>query len=181
MGIWASQTIYPSFGWEALVLVVLLLVIGIALLGVELFVTPGFGVGGILGVLALLGGTGVAWVMLGPAWGALVVVLTVAVSTALFIAAMKTGVIKRRLVLEQSLVRGQGTESEELRGLVGAPGVAHSDLRPAGIAEIEGKRIDVVSDGGFLERGTPIRVVAVDGPRVVVARDAARQQERGEG
>jgi membrane-bound serine protease (ClpP class) len=181
MGILASQTIYPSFGWEALVLVVLLVALGVVLLGVELFVVPGFGVGGILGAVSLLGGTGVAWVMLGPAWGALVVVASVALSTALFIAAMRTGVVKRRLVLQESLPRGQGTESEGLRGLVGAPGTAHTDLRPAGIAEIEGKRIDVVSDGGFLERGTPIRVVAVDGPRVVVARDAARQPERGEG
>lgn len=180
MGIVAGQTIYPTFGWEALVLVVALLGAGVLLFGVELFVVPGFGVGGILGLTSLLAGTGSAWILLGPAWGALVVVATTSLSTGLFIAAMKTGVLRRRLVLDDNLARGHGTQSAELRGLVGAPGLAHTDLRPAGIADIEGKRVDVVSEGGFLERGTRLKVVAVDGPRVIVARAAERQQEQGE-
>jgi len=61
-----------------------------------------------------------------------------------------------------------GTEEEEMLPLVGKEGVAHSELRPAGVALIEGQRVDVVTEGGMLEAGARIRVVAVEGNRVVV-------------
>jgi membrane-bound serine protease (ClpP class) len=43
-------------------------------------------------------------------------------------------------------------------------------LRPAGIAVIEDKRVDVVSEGGYIEKGTWVKVLAIDGPRIMVAR-----------
>jgi membrane-bound serine protease (ClpP class) len=46
--------------------------------------------------------------------------------------------------------------------------VAQSNLRPSGLALIDGKRIDVVTEGPMIERGTPVKVVAVEGMRVVV-------------
>ncbi|MFO8074331.1 MAG: NfeD family protein [Polyangia bacterium] len=164
----SAQTMAPGFGWESMVFVVALLAVGIAMLCVELFVLPGFGVGGIIGIVLLLGGTISAWVLLGPAWGALVVVATVALTIALFIAAMKSGILKRRFVHEENLDRGHGTQSEELAALVGSRGTASTDLRPAGIAKLGDQRVDVVSEGGFVERGTAIEVVAVSGPRIVV-------------
>lgn len=164
-----NQTIYPVFSWEALIFVVVVLLVGVVLLGLELFVLPGFGIAGVLGLCGLIGGSVAAWVFLGPTWGALVVVATVAVAVLLLIVAMRTGVVKRRLVLDTKLERGKGTEAEELEALVGNEGTAHTDLRPAGIADLGEERVDVVSEGGFIESGTRIRVVAVDGPRVVVA------------
>ena len=47
-------------------------------------------------------------------------------------------------------------------------GVAYTPLRPSGTALLDGKRIDVVTEGPFVERGAPIQVVAVEGVRVVV-------------
>ena len=47
-------------------------------------------------------------------------------------------------------------------------GIDHTPLRPSGTAIINGKRIDVVTEGPFVERGAPIKVVAVEGMRVVV-------------
>ena len=46
--------------------------------------------------------------------------------------------------------------------------LAHTPLRPSGTAVINGKRIDVVTEGPFVERGSPIKVVAIEGMRVVV-------------
>ena len=43
-------------------------------------------------------------------------------------------------------------------------------LRPAGIAEIEGKRIDVVTEGGYIEKGEKIIVISSEGIKVVVAK-----------
>ena len=67
-----------------------------------------------------------------------------------------------------------GPESEH--GLTGRAGVAVSPLRPAGIAEIDGTRIDVVSDGSFIEAGTGIEVTRVDGNRIVVRRVSSLQE-----
>lgn len=52
--------------------------------------------------------------------------------------------------------------------LVGKTGVAHSDLRPSGIALIDGKRIDVISEAGFIARDRTIKVILAQGPRIVV-------------
>ncbi len=49
-------------------------------------------------------------------------------------------------------------------------GHASSPLHPAGIAEIEGERVDVVSEGEMIDPGTPIEVARVDGNRIVVRR-----------
>ena len=54
--------------------------------------------------------------------------------------------------------------------LVRAEGVLEADCRPAGVARLNGRRVDVVSRGEPIERGTRVRVLEVKGNRVVVAR-----------
>jgi len=78
----------------------------------------------------------------------------------------------RRLVLETELTAREGFASapETDRAWLGKRGIAASTLRPAGIADIEGERVDVVSDGEFIGAGDPITVVRVDGNRIVVQR-----------
>ena len=62
--------------------------------------------------------------------------------------------------------------------LVGQLGEAVSDLRPVGIVRIDGRRIDVSSEGGYITAGTAVEVTVVEGARIVV-RPAARQGECG--
>ena len=52
--------------------------------------------------------------------------------------------------------------------LEGRFGTALSDLRPSGIASIEGERMDVVADGEFIKAGTMLEVTRVEGRRIVV-------------
>jgi membrane-bound ClpP family serine protease len=52
--------------------------------------------------------------------------------------------------------------------LVGATGIATSQLRPAGTVEIDGRPVSVVAAAGMIERGTKVRVVRVSGNRVLV-------------
>jgi len=52
--------------------------------------------------------------------------------------------------------------------LVGAEGVAQTTLRPSGMAEIDGKRLDVVAESDMIERGSAIQVIAVEGSRIIV-------------
>ncbi|HTD34058.1 MAG TPA: NfeD family protein, partial [Candidatus Elarobacter sp.] len=65
----------------------------------------------------------------------------------------------------------QGPEyvaSADHRDLRGRIGTAASYLRPAGIASVDGQRVDVLTEGEFIAQGTPIRVVRVEGARVFV-------------
>lgn len=155
---------------QSLGLVVLLLVAGLLFLGAELFIIPGFGLVGVVGIVLLIGGGVAAWTVLGALGGSLAILVTVVLAVGLAVKAFRSKALRRRLVLDTQLAQGGGTESRDLANLVGAVGTAKSDLRPAGIALVGDQRIDVVSEGGFLERGTNIKVVAVDGPRVVVAK-----------
>lgn len=54
--------------------------------------------------------------------------------------------------------------------LIGRTGTVATFLRPAGIAEINGERLDVVTSGEFIEAGTAVKVIAVEGNRIVVER-----------
>ncbi|MGH7318606.1 MAG: NfeD family protein [Candidatus Rokuibacteriota bacterium] len=163
-------------GWEELLLVGA----GLLLLAVELFITPGFGVIGVLGLVALVSGLGLSLVGAGATWEiVLTAVGRVAVSLLLAIAA-SLGLLRllprlpfgRRLVLKTELTTGEGFASapDTDRTWLGKRGTAASPLRPAGIASIEGERVDVVSDGEFIEPGELITVVRVDGNRIVVRR-----------
>jgi membrane-bound serine protease (ClpP class) len=163
-------------GWEELLLVGA----GVILLAIELFVTPGFGVTGILGLVALLGGLGLSLVGAGATWGVIITAVgQVAVSLLLAIA-VSLAMLRllprlpfgRPLILETELAAREGFASapETDRAWLGKRGTAVSTLRPAGIADIEGQRVDVVSDGEFIDTGEPITAVRVDGNRIVVRR-----------
>lgn len=143
---------------------------GIILLLLEMFI-PSFGILGILGAAGLLYGivsaaydTGNAAQSLGIA--AIVALAVIVVTAYVF---RKRG-IWNRFILKEQLTADMGFVPNEAsrEELVGKEGITKSPLRPAGVAEIDGKRVDVVSPGDFVERGKPIRVVAVDGTRILV-------------
>lgn len=161
-------------GWEELLLVAL----GLILLAVEIFVIPGFGVTGALGLVLILTGLGFSIVGAGATWDTLGwAVGRVAISALLAIAAA-VAVLRvlprlpmgRRLVLATELPAASGYASapEGDRHWLGRRGTTTSPLRPAGIATFEGERVDVVSEGEFIEVGRAIVVIRVDGNRIVV-------------
>ena len=163
-------------GWEELILVG----VGLVLIAIELFVTPGFGAIGIVGVAALVGGLGLSLVGAGSTWavilgalGRVVVSLLLAIAVSLvllrFLPRLPGG---RRLVLDTELAADEGFASapETDHAWLGKQGTAVSTLRPAGIGDFEGQRVDVISDGEFIEAGAPVTVARVDGNRIVVRR-----------
>jgi len=164
-------------GWEELLLVGS----GLVLLVLEIFVIPGFGLAGVLGIGALLAGLslsliggGATWEFILKAAGRVVFSLLLALVASLavlrFLPRLPFG---RRLILETELLAGAGGSSapESDKSWLGKSGTAISPLRPAGIAEIGGERVDVVSDGELIEPGVPVVVTRVDGNRIVVRRD----------
>jgi membrane-bound serine protease (ClpP class) len=171
-------------GWEELLLVG----VGLVLLAIEVFVTPGFGIIGILGLGALLGGVGLSLVGAGATWEAVLVAigqvalsLLLAIVAALFLLRVLPRLpFGRRLVLETGLpaTAGYASAPEGDSRWLGKRGTAASSLRPAGIAHLDDERVDVVSDGELIEAGEPIEVIRVDGNRIVVRRppEAIKQE-----
>ena len=170
-------------GWEELLLAAL----GLVLMAVEIFVIPGFGVVGALGILALLGGLTLSLV----GAGATTEVLMAAVSRIVMalVVALLAGLLllrffprlpfARKLVLEADLGSGpaHGSAPETDQRWLGKRGRASSVLRPAGIAEFDHERVDVVADGVMIDAGEAIEVIRVDGNRIVVRRAAPTPKE----
>ena len=70
-----------------------------------------------------------------------------------------------------SVTSGLGIDNDSLVALVGRTGEAATTLKPTGTIELDGDRIDVVTEGEFVEQGARVRVLYVEGNRVVVAQD----------
>ncbi|MBN1765844.1 MAG: hypothetical protein JW860_11340 [Sedimentisphaerales bacterium] len=71
--------------------------------------------------------------------------------------------------VEEENDRGKnGVNDENFSELVGRTGTAVSALRPSGIAEIEGQRYSVVSEGGLVDKGVKIKVVGIEGNSIIV-------------
>lgn len=163
-------------GWEE----VLLAAGGLVLLAVEIFVIPGFGIAGVLGIVGILAGLALSLVGPGNTVELLMLVamrvmfsLVFAVVASVVLLRFMTRLpVGRKLVLDTGLSASAGYASapEEDARLLGRHGVASSPLHPAGIALIDGVRVDVVSNGEAIDPGEAIVVARVDGNRVVVER-----------
>ena len=146
-------------------LVVTLLVAGVVLLALET-VLPGM-IAGIVGFLCLLAGVIAGFVEFGTRTGTNILFAVLAglvLGTFCWIKYFPDSRLAKRFV-SQRTVGEIGTAKPEL---LHQTGVAFTPLRPSGTAVINQHRVDVVTEGSFLERGAAIKVVAVEGLRVVV-------------
>lgn len=154
-------------GWGT----ILLFLLGLILLALEVFVFPGFGVAGIGGLAALITSVFMAAPSSEQAMTSLVLALLgTIILVALSIKLLPTRKVWQRLILGTKLEKSSGyvAPSPSYSDLGGKEGQALTPLRPAGVAEIDGLRVDVVTEGGFIQANEPIKVVKVEGNRVVV-------------
>jgi membrane-bound serine protease (ClpP class) len=168
----------------------ILLAVGAGLIALEVFVIPGFGVTGIAGVMCVMAALVLSTIGLPlkvvVATGAWVEPLTrVAIALALTVVGM---IIAARylprtrlfggLILNSALTSNtshggpSSFVSADESKYVGQTGTAESDLRPVGVARFGEQRVDVVSEGGYVRAGTRVRVIAVEGARIVVRAEA---------
>lgn len=153
----------------------LALLLGVIAFVLEALVFTGFGVAGIVGII-LVG------------WGVLLLAVDVTqVTAALVLALIATIVIfilglrlmsrynmwyKLTLQNKQDSKEGYVAPAPELSLFAGKEGIALTPLRPAGSADIEGRRLDVVTEGEFISTGKRVKVIKVEGTRVVVKETA---------
>lgn len=167
LGLFFGSHIYAGFSNG---LVVALAIVGILGILWELHVVPGHGAPGILGGVALLAAVLLAFGL--PFF----FVAVESVSTAIILTVITFVLLLRvfpenQWVKRLALVAEQGAEyvaSRDFSEFRGAIGTAASFLRPAGIGAFEGKRVDVLTEGEFIQAGTPIRVTRVEGARIFV-------------
>ena len=163
---------------SSFMIVVLFFVLGVVAILLEI-VTPG-------GVLAILGGAfmlvavAVAFLRLGVTAGLGSLVLAMVAGPLAFMIGMRmvrTTAVGNVLGLNTELDNKDGYVASDvsLEELVGASGHAVTSLRPAGMAMFEGRRVDVVTRGFMIAEGTPVKVVEVEGNRVVVVEDTGAQ------
>ncbi len=164
----------------ASILDIILFAAGVVLLILEIFVIPGFGVAGILGIifviaslfLALIGGSlpfvdtqqvSIAVIQLASA---LVAAILLIILLARF---LPKSTVFSRLVLSNEENADKGfVSSKSLSELIGREGKALTTLRPAGMADFNGEKIDVVADGDYVQQGSKLKVLRVEGSKVVV-------------
>ena len=149
---------------------VILFCVGIVFILIELFI-PGFGIFGGLGLVALV--LCIIFQANTVAQGLLLLLIIAAIVTVLvLIAARSFGkgrLYRSSLVLKDTEDSKQGyVSNEDASRFVGKSGISLTPLRPAGMAEIDGEKADVVTDGEFIDRGEKINVIKVSGRRILV-------------
>ncbi|GGN96778.1 NfeD family protein [Saccharibacillus kuerlensis] len=142
---------------------------GIILMALEIFV-PSFGILGLLGAGSLIGGVVMAAWATGHALQTLgIAFILAAVAVGIVVLVFKERGVWNRFILKDSLTSEAGYNSAVTRHeLVGRDAVALTPLRPSGTVLVDGERIDVVSEGGFIERDKVVVIVKTEGGRVVV-------------
>ena len=158
---------------------ILLFGAGAVLIALEVLVIPGFGIAGILGTAAVLGAAVMGMVGQVPTFDQVFNAAGL-VSLSIILVGVATWALVRHLprsnrfsglFLRDSTSRETGYLSAPPReDLVGQRGVTSTDLRPTGVAIVNDERIHVVTEGPWLEAGTPIRVLEVASGRVLVRR-----------
>lgn len=146
-------------------LIITLLVAGAILMFLETLL-PGM-VTGIVGFLCLVAAVLIAYQELGLRTGNLVlggVVVGLVLGVFAWLKFFPESRIARRFISKSST----GELGVAKPALLHCTGVAITQLRPSGAALFNGRRVDVVTEGGLIGRGTPVKVIAVEGARVVV-------------
>ncbi len=172
-----------------------LLVLGLILIGIEVFLFPGAILPGAVGVVLVMVSLGLAMVdrvdlewkwegmpdagswasLFSSAFWTMIAGLAGALAVALlgmrFLPETKLG---SRLILKESGARGASIATSrdipESADYLGLSGETTTDLVPSGKGTFDGKLLDVVSDGEFIKRGEPVKIVRHEGSRIVVAR-----------
>ena len=174
------MTFYELLGPTAVATVVCL-IIALVMFVIEVF-TPGVGVAGATGLLALI-----AVIVMQLGWGhprvALYIIaialLLIILGLIWIIRSLQRGRLSKSFLVLKDQVEGTSVPdvASAKNDLLGKTGVAITTLRPAGIAEIDGRRMDVMTVGAFIQKGEPVTVVKAEGIHILVRAGGAEETQ----
>ena len=172
------------FSGEMFALALLVFLLGLVLVGLEIFVLPGFGAPGIFGVMCMLAGLGLVTFERVPEtsaeWGTLGIRVSQYMLGMIGAFLLAFGIARflpkvpyaNRLLLtppdDPTPAEGGVFGAAAAAGLMGMIGTASTPLRPSGTARFGDEFRDVLSDGGFIPAGARVQVIAIEGPKIVV-------------
>jgi membrane-bound serine protease (ClpP class) len=163
--------------WDEL----LLFVVGLALLIAEIAIIPGFGFVGVAGVLCMIASLMLTRLPSYDFWSleqisavvgqlALSMIIGI-VGSAFLLRTLPKFALFNRLILASDTRAADGyvsASTEHDDTLAGSEGVTLSELRPVGVGLFDGKRIDIIAEGEFIQDKTAVKVIEARGSRVVV-------------
>lgn len=152
-------------------LAILAFLLGLIALVMEVFIFPGFGAPGIIGVILV--GWGILLIAVDVTQIMSALVLALIASIVVFVIGLKLMSRYRmwqRIALhdKQQSKEGYIAPLAELEQFINKEGIALTPLRPSGTMEVRGYRVDVVTGGEFIEPGSKIKVIKIEGTRVLV-------------
>ena len=165
----ATYIALHSYSTGLSIFILLIFIGGIALIGLEMFI-PG-GIVGTVGVITLV--YAIIYVNKSTYYIAFILVISLILAVILYYVNRnvfhKKLMFLDRFVLNDSISTEDGYVASESRlELLGQKLIAYTDLRPAGVAILDNEKLDVVTDGDFIEKGNKIEVIRVEGMRIVV-------------
>lgn len=147
--------------------------LGIILLCVEIFLIPGFGITGILGIIGIVGGIFLSFGIHNIAVASLVVFISLLIDIVFIILIArfmsKSKDFKNKITLDMDISGYHSSVS--YNELIGKTGTAETFFRPSGYILIDGKKYDAVSEGEFIDKGSNLKVILVEGNKIVVKKD----------
>lgn len=152
--------------------IIICFLIGIGLLILEAFM-PGFGAAGITGIILEIITLVMTWFEHGPLATLamlLIVLLVLAIAISTSLRSITSGRLsKSSLVHSETESNEEGYRSvEDLAVFMDKEGTATSVLRPTGIADFDGVRLNVSSEGEYIPAGTRVRIIKVEGAKILV-------------
>ena len=168
----ASGTASPEEDLPYGLISLALLLAGLILLFIEVALIPGFGVTGVTGIILILAGLALSFWKLDLKLAILFSLASMIGLIAIVVWAVYVFPHTRmgkRFVLQTTISAEDGfTATRDLGKYIGMEGTTTSDLRPSGIVRLGDERLDVMSDGEYIPRGTKIKVVKVKNGNLLV-------------
>jgi membrane-bound serine protease (ClpP class) len=165
------------FNWP--IFIAMILVLGLIMMLVEILIIPGFGLAGVGAIILLSAGVYLSWIKLSMAWaiGATLASISSIAMTIVFLrkSGLPSIMVLNRRVGESAPPPAAGDQAQGGRQKdsadavsVGQTGLAASDLRPAGIANFQGHRLNVLTEGNYLRKNTRVKIIRIEGNRIFV-------------
>ncbi|MGN1148344.1 MAG: NfeD family protein [Lachnospiraceae bacterium] len=151
------------------IIAIILFIAGFVFLAIEVAV-PGFGLPGISGIICLVAGVFLAADSFQE--GVIITLVVLALLGVMFVILLRllaSGKLKSPLVLKEEQTREEGyISSSDMNFLLGKEGVAVTDLRPSGSGDFDGVKLDVLSEGSYISKGTLLVISKVEGSKLIV-------------
>jgi membrane-bound ClpP family serine protease len=162
--------IFADYNWIPF----LFIIAGIIFVIIEMF-HPGFGAPGIIGMILLVAGILLYAKTVIQALIMIAVILAIlGVALALVLQSASKGRLAKHIVLDSTINDDiKFSAFDDLSYLVGGEGKTLSVLRPSGVADFNGVRLDVVSEGEFIQKGATVYIEKIEGNKIVVKQKPA--------